>query len=62
MTLQKSIEEYLKTWENDQDLLGEENYQNNIVITMMYGTRWAPKILGGTLCKVHICLTTMLHT
>ena len=37
------------------------NIVKNIMITM-YGARWVLKILGGTLCKVYDCLTTMLYT
>ena len=33
---------------------------NNIIIR--YGTHWVLEVSGGTLCKVHDCLTTMLHT
>ena len=35
------------------------NTVNNIVVTM-FGARWALEILGGSFCKVHGCLTTML--
>ena len=37
------------------------NIVNDIVITM-YGARWVFEILGGSLCKVYDCFTTMLYT
>ena len=37
------------------------NIVNNIVTTM-YGARWVVEISGGTLCKVHDCLATVLYT
>ena len=38
-----------------------ENIVSDIAITMC-GARRAIKILGGALCKVYDCLTTMLYT
>ena len=37
------------------------NVVNNTVITM-YGARWVPEIMRGSLCKIYDCLNTLLYT
>ena len=35
-------------------------YIVNNTVTTIYGAKWVLEISGGTLCKVHDCLTAML--